>query len=230
MLINLDTMLWLGPSSADLSQSLLTMCGRRCSLEGDCFAGLDTGEAIAACRRDLAVNRGFFPSSDQVATLPLQDLVAPGHAACISSAQQRYQEGYHKVGLGGAYVIDASQSPHRCRDGSLMPTMTRTSQLVSVSRGHAFTNDEIDFAMGWPTIPMPENALYRDHLMCDFKSFTNAERKSLAGNGMVLPQIATFLFYIMSFAARRCSFETWSPAPPPPDEESEDDIPSQQSH
>jgi hypothetical protein len=223
ILINLDTMLWVGPSSADLTESMLTTCGRRCSLEGDCFAGLDSKEAIAACKKDLAINRGFFPSLDKAATLPLQDILAPGHADCFVAAQLKLKEGYHKVGLGGSYIIDASQSPNRCRDGPLMPTMTRTSQLVSVSRGHAFTNDEVDFAMGWPTIPMTENALYRDHLTCDFNSFKSNERRSLAGNGMVLPQFATFLFYIMSFTVRRCSFEAWSPALPPPGQESEDD-------
>eukprot|EP00969_Alexandrium_andersonii_P146383 6473985-Alexandrium_andersonii.AAC.1 len=76
-----------------------------------------------------------------------------------------------------------------------MPTVARSTKLVSISKNHMYTANEIDFAMGWPVLKVGENQCYdrAAETSRSLKGLTDYERRLLAGNGMMLPQIAAWL-------------------------------------
>lgn len=213
--LNLESLLWLGDSSQDLTIPFLNLVGRTVCLEGDAFVKLDAADAIALHRQGLARTRGFYPSKERAMDLSLVDLLPSGQARCYQQMQERFASGFHKVGLGGSYLCDVTQNPHRCRDGALLPTVARTSHIVSVSQGHSYTPAEIDFAMGWPTIMVPKSGNDAFDMICGASAsgadLTQNERRSLAGNGMVLPQLSMWLWFVFGFTGKRATYEKLMP-------------------
>ena len=86
--------------------------------------------------------RGVFANAEE---LPPESLMSSG-------AAKRYEELKVLAKEKEACVVDISQDTHRARVSNVLPTLAKSSQLVSVTQGHFFTPGEIDFAMGWPTV------------------------------------------------------------------------------
>lgn len=212
--INQDSLLWLGKPGADLTHDFLEVLASPVAIEGDSFAGLDTPENIIRHKQSLAQLRGFYPASDKAMTLTLSELLPLGYGDCYNSAVQRYKQGCPRLGLGGSFLCDVSQSPGRCRAGPVLPTVARTSHLVSVSVGHSFTPGEIDFAMGWPSIAGKAQESFARACGCTDATagLSCVDRRSLSGNAMILPQVASWLWYCFGQLGRRAAFERVMPS------------------
>ena len=70
--------------------------------------------------------------------------------------------------------------------------------------GHYFTQRELAFSQGWPSIP--QIAACRKYGACisyDLHSLSRRQQTSLQGNGMHLASISSFMLYIFSQLLRR---------------------------
>jgi hypothetical protein len=137
------------------------------------------------------------------------NFLARGQSATLASAVEQYNSGAKKVGLGGALSVDLSQSPQRLRTGPWLQTIARSTVHCSVSKMHLYTPSEVDFAMGWPSIVSEHNQTFAARLRLGevLAGTSFAERRSLSGNGMMLPQVMAWTLYVMSHCARRAYFE-----------------------
>eukprot|EP00973_Karenia_brevis_P020561 2823274-Karenia_brevis.AAC.1 len=96
-----------------------------------------------------------------------------------------------RTGYAGGFVCDLSQSEERLRNGPWLPTIARSTSLCSLSQDRLFTENEIDFAMGWPAIANQWNEKYSNRLDMTsvFGPNSHHQRAQLAGNGMMLQQV-----------------------------------------
>ena len=206
--LHAENVVWIGPAVEDVTEDFLSWFGRSCALDGDAFVGLDSDEGYDAHLKVLAGNRGIYPSPEQLTSLrnDWTRLLPIAALETFEAASAEYSNGTGaKVGLSGAYLADVSQSPHRARGGAWIPTVARSSWLVSLSKRRVLTPDEIDLAMGWPAVELQGNGMYAAQL--GFKStFGMAKartRKNLAGNGMMLPAVFSFFLYVAAHTVRK---------------------------
>ena len=100
-----------------------------------------------------------------------------------------------------------TQQIHRNRASPLFPAVARSSLLLSISKDELFTPNEIDFAMGWPSIRTEGNASFAELIGGQPAGLSDFERRQLSGNGMVLPQLGAWLSFCFSCIAKRSSLE-----------------------
>ena len=212
----------------------LSYFGAKCCLEGDLFAGLDSQAARDEVLMSMAHRRGMYLTDEQLADFRghWPALLNPSAAATYAAASRSYAAG-ERVGLGGSYNADLSQSIGRIRHGPWVPTLARSTQLCSLSRHVLFAPIEVDLCMGWPSIVRPENADIAKALGLEasLQHVSRAARRSLAGNGMMLPQVMAWLLYVFSNVARREKLQALcvplrvaSLAVPADDESDRDDV------
>ena len=86
-----------------------------------------------------------------------------------------------------------------------MPTLARSTVMCCLSKTHVYTASEIDFCVGWPSIVTKANRQYHDLLQMDttFGESSGRVRRSLAGNGMCLPQVYAWLLYSFGNLVRK---------------------------
>jgi site-specific DNA-cytosine methylase len=211
--INQKTLIWFGPTGKDVTEHFLSFFERAVRLEGDCFVGLDTPEHNRALKMHLALNRGSYLSSEAADQVAYEDLLWATARSSLDALRIRLHSGQAKVGLGGTFIGDLSQSPDRPRAGAFLPAQARGSALYSLSKDRLLTPAEIDLSMGWPCLPLPGCESYMD--LQGYSSagcqLSFAEQRSLSGNGMVLPQVAAWWLYIFSHTVRRELLERMAP-------------------
>ena len=189
------TMVWLGPTG-DITELFLKIFGASVETNGDIFIAADTPENIQKVRQDMAALRGF---RENIARLPFRHLFSP-------LAQERLQELHTKFLSSGleVFVGDVSQFANRVRGGEFIPTLARSTTLISVSKEHLFTPAELDLTMGWPCVPELHACGRYSDLLPDVPevSSTSTSRR-LNGNGMHLAQVGSWVLFILSYAMRR---------------------------
>ena len=140
-------------------------------------------------------------------------------------AFKRYQgmlQDSDRLGARGSFCCDLSQDPGaRPRCGPWLPTLTRSSCLASVSRQELFTNSEIDFAMGFPSLGYPGNVFFRSCTSLNVAELDRYAYGRLAGNGMHVACMLSFWAYVLMNSLRRDVLECYRPSlgdlgePPP---------------
>ena len=210
-----SSLVWLGPSGqADVTQHFLGLVGSPTFLDGDIYAGMDEPANIKNVRAEYAKKRGCFSKADSV---PFMALFSPNCQERINAAINKVekQEGKKIFGQGvpadKACIVDASQSESRARAGTLLLPATKSAALISVTKEHIFTPNELDFAMGWPTLNVGKMSEYANLMPEVLKDLSSASRKRLAGNGMCLQQVVAFLSYCFAHTVRRSSALQWTP-------------------
>jgi hypothetical protein len=188
----------------------LSSFGAKCCVEGDLFAGLDSQAARDEVLLSMAQRRGMYLKDEQLAEFRdnWPALLNPSASAAYAEASRLYKAG-ERVGMGGSYNADLSQSVGRIRHGPWVPTLARSTQLCSLSRHVLFTPNEVNLCMGWPSIVRPEKADLAKALGLEasLQHVSRAARRSLAGNGMMLPQVMAWLLYVFSNVARRAKLQ-----------------------
>jgi hypothetical protein len=138
--INKATYIWVGASSDLLAQQeFLTRFQAVVHLDGDVFAGLDSAANIVARRQGLARLRGFYGSVDD---MPIEMLLPP-HAKTVYKEMQARYAANKKVGVMGAMTADMSQSSSRPRFGPWLPSITTSSNNISMSKATSIQVDEL---------------------------------------------------------------------------------------
>ena len=79
--------------------------------------------------------------------------------------------------------------------------------------GHFFTQRELAFSQGWPSLPHIGGGKHDDCICFGLHSCSRKEQTSLQGNGMHLASISSFmLFFFFSQMLRRDVAKEFSPA------------------
>ena len=118
--------------------------------------------------------------------------------------------------MGGSFLTDLSQSPERMRCGSWLPSFARTTIAASLSSDHLLTPAEVDFAMGWPhklkQVPGSCELVERMGAARALHGLSFPQRRSLAGNAMMLPSCLACWLYVLSNCVRRDLLQPLRPA------------------
>ena len=84
--------------------------------------------------------------------------------------------------MSSAFCGDLVPSVEFDRSGKQLPALTRNTRLLNFSKHRFYTNNELDFSQGWPTLPqysdgfeaaIPYSGLY-----------TTAKRQAVRGQTM----------------------------------------------
>jgi hypothetical protein len=69
--------------------------------------------------------------------------------------------------------------------------------------GHVYTQNELAFSHGWPSIDVPTNKFYRDVLPFNVGSLSTHVQRQLQGNGMHLVSVFAWTTFVLSHVLRR---------------------------
>ncbi|CAE7282990.1 unnamed protein product [Symbiodinium sp. CCMP2592] len=205
--INRKSLVWLGSEQPDVTEEFLSIFGRSPTLDGDAYAGLDSVESIQETRAELARRRGIYGSADEIA---LSALFTKAAQERFNKAASQY-ESRVKSGDTGAFIFDASQSENRSRINQLLPAATKTCVFVSLSKEHIFTQNEVDFSMGWPVLGTASCPQYAPVLPRSLSQQSHHMRRRLSGNGMCLQQVFAWFLFVQSHCARKQLLLHWVP-------------------
>lgn len=212
--INLERLVWVGPRDAEsLKDDFMTLFGAVVVLDGDAYACIDAPSAIVERKQEVLRKRGIWscPSDAE-----LEDFFTPCAREHIQALRAK-QRALAKSSFGTCFVGDASQSAERARGGHWMPTIARSSTMVSLSanegRGHIFTAGELDFAMGWPSVPLEPCRKYAAAIPSFYSNLGSfaSNPTQMAGNGMMLQQVAAWQLYLWGNVIRRDLLQQWRP-------------------
>jgi len=158
----------------------------------------------------LMSKRGFWTKS----TPALEDFFSPGAERSRLAKYQEVFQDLTRVGPTGAMCADISQDPeHRLRCGPWLPALTRSTQLVSLSRSHIYTPNELDFSQGWPSLEMEPCKKYQSCMpVASWSDFAPLDRQHLLGNGMHLFQLSCIWQYVLSNLLLRDDLQRWNPS------------------
>ena len=184
-----------------MGADFLKIFARNICLNGDIYAGADTAEAIAEKRASLARVRGL---AGDISKAGLKDFFTKSAAARLEKGIDEYK----KTSWPRGCIIDVSQSEYRNRMNALLPAATKSSQFVSLSKEHIFTQAEMDFAMGWPVL---DGCKYLGLVPKSFQKLTAVEQQRLSGNGMCLQQVFAWIVYVQSHCVRCDMVCRWTP-------------------
>jgi hypothetical protein len=115
---------------------------------------------------------------------------------------------FYKGAVSGTMVADISQDQQTYRRcGPWLPALARKSILINFRpddvTGHVFTERELGFAMGWPSIATSANDQFASVVGADFSGLPIDVQRSMQGNGMHLHQLASWLFYVHAHVLHR---------------------------
>lgn len=105
-------------------------------------------------------------------------------------------------GYTGAYCSDLVPSEGFDRSSRMLPSFTKNTRLVNLSKGptpHIYTNDELDFSQGWPSLHEYTGG-YEQCMPCDITKLSTSTRRGLRGNSMHLAAIATFVQFCLGIS------------------------------
>ena len=214
-----SSLAWLGDNeSPDVTQHFMGLLRRSPALNGDIFAGIDDPQAIADLRADFARKRGCFSNFDEVPFMSLFSARTQERIqAAVDKPKPKKKAAHHHNAAdqedvaSGPIIVDISQSESRPRRGVLLPAVTKSCVLVSMTKHHIFTPSEIEFAMGWPVLDVGGSGKYADLLPQCLQGLSTNARKKLAGNGMCLQQVLSWLTYVMAHVVHRSELLRWQP-------------------
>lgn len=180
-------MSWTGPEDSEgINRAFVAMVGARSVVDGAFFASSDTTQSRAAFLTGICYSRGTWPSrQDGAGASPLcvEDLLPPG--------ERRSFRTY-------LWIVRRFPNPDmrkRCRRST--PPLMKSSRMCTVGCAQEpvfFSPGELNFAHGWPSIPVASNEGCRqagEH----FAKLKPTEQQSLTGNGVHLPVFAAWLAF-----------------------------------
>eukprot|EP00974_Lingulodinium_polyedra_P045164 4332226-Lingulodinium_polyedra.AAC.1 len=134
----------------------------------------------------MAKNRGIHGAMDDA---PLDALLTLSQRERLDAARCAHQE--NNIGnLSDAYILDVSQSVDWLRGAPWWPAVQRLTRLLSLQKQHVLTPLEVDLAMGWPVLPHVGSQEYMGLIPRSYFEMTTQDAHALAGNGMMLQQVA----------------------------------------
>ena len=220
--LNQEHIVWIGPGTGSAMEA--DFFGRvRCSvqLEADDFVRLDSPDNHLSLRSEFARRRGLFPDLETLRGMHISRLLCPSQLRAFERYKSMLQDS-DRLGVRGSFCCDLSQDAvARPRSGPWFPTLTRSSCFASVSRQELFTNSEIDFAMGFPSLGYPGNVFFRRCTSLNVAELERCAYSRLAGNGMHVACMMSFWAYVLMNSVRRDVLECYRPSlgdlgdPPP---------------
>ncbi len=211
--INQETLVWIGPPTAEAMEAeFREMFYQAVQLEADDFLHLDSAERHRNLRREFAKRRGVYPNQS-VGEIPFRMLLSPGQQHNLEGyCRMRQDKDQDLVGVRGTFCADLSQDPEeRPRCGPWFPTFARSSMIVSLSKMDFFTNAELDFVMGFPSLEFSANAHLADCCPVRVHDLERSTYCKLLGNGMHVACLMAFWSYIFMNCVRREVVEGWRP-------------------
>ena len=186
-----------------------------CMTEADQFLFLDSKANYHKLLKEMGTERGLFCAPEKLEEMGLEQLLCPsGRRHLHAYAELLQSSGSARVGaMSGSFVGDLSQNPleRRSRCGAWFPSLTRSSMISSVSKGAFFTNAELDFVMGFPSLPeqFPACAKYAEGLPPSLQvhSLPRNDYRKLIGNGQHVGAFFAFLIYIFGNIVKKSDVE-----------------------
>ena len=206
-LLNQRTVCWVGPSDhvADFEKKYYKMT----QLAGDSLL-LSSEEELLALYKAMAVAQGNYVDQTVLADMPVKQLL---HCILPVFSRQIYDE-YEAVrhefqSLGGKYLCDLHQHPRLAgSQGSEFPSQVTNGLVVSMPDEKAGGGFKIASgfdhlsANGFHVCPAAQTVFPPSKLITIFRSLTEANRKSLSGNGVHLACVGAWLVYILANVVR----------------------------
>ena len=214
--VNQEQLVWVGPATqAGVMDEFLQLFGRAVQLECDAFCGLDSQANLEADLLDSFRGRQIYGTIAELRALPFGSHLPPSQVLALAGYEKLFNEG-DKVGAGGAFMADVSQNPEeRPRCGPWVQTLARSSHFVSVSKKHTYSRAELDFAMGFPTIPL-KNACFEACNAYPVHKLPWSGYRKITGNGMHLASMMAWWMYVCMNCVRRDALQRWAPQVPTP--------------
>lgn len=211
--INQHTLVWIGPPTQErFAAEFKKLFFKSVQLEADDLLYLDSESNRVELRRELAKRRGLFACNEDLATMPLELLLAPSHRHNYEGYQTMMQDDPQRIGARGSFCADLSQEPpERARCGPWFPTFARSSMVVSMSKAEVYTNCELDFAMGFPSLAFPGNRGLAKHCIAGIEKMERGTYAQLVGNGMHVACLMAFWSFIFAHCVRREAIESFRP-------------------
>jgi hypothetical protein len=207
--INRDSVVWVGPASQKLLEiDFFSTFGQAPMLEADDFL-VDDESNRDVLLSEIGSRRGLFCSPKVLQDLPMEQLLCPSRGQHALDYHELYKT-THKLGARGSFVVDLSQNPLvRPRCGAWFPTLTCSSLMFSTSSRRFFTNAELDFAMGFPSLPLPLATPYAEGLPDALKLHRRdrATYSTMIGNGMHVAALFSWFGYVFAHCVRRYDIE-----------------------
>jgi hypothetical protein len=217
MAIRQDRVCWIGPAAKDLLKEFMGLFGRAVYLESDDFARVDTQANLDSELLEAARAKGIYADLEVLQGMHLSKLLPSGQASHLKVYEEVWMS--RKMGVRGSFMADASQDPlERPRCGAWFPSLARSTMLRSVTSNHAFTKNEIDFSMGFPSLDFPECKPYQQCFEQQVTSMNRHQYGQLSGNGIHVGAGLTFWTYVLSHCVKRADVEKFSPPIRPAEE------------
>jgi hypothetical protein len=202
--LNRESLVWIGPAPDAVKEHFLSFISKHVVVDADIFAEIDTKEEIEQTLVHQARHAGITDIGEKD---KLVDIFS-------GKAQQRLRDYLallpSKAGeRSGSLICDLTQNPlKRPRESPWMPTQTRGMMAAMLKLGHPrgghlFTQREMAFAMGWPSISTVCNSGYKQAVPFNLHSLSTASQRALQGNGMHLHALSAWLMYLMCHTIRR---------------------------
>ena len=210
--LNARTLVWVGASDpGDVRAEFLELFSKPLMADGDIFlCDTEDNRRVAA----EGVKSQDVPAFDteELGSPCLTDLFSKGKLDHLMK-HQKLMEKRPESQAGRAYIADISQNPDsRNRSSFLVPTITRSSCFVSLSKGLVLTGAEIDASLGFPGLkvggPSDEYEQYVAYAPSDISA---NERRSLAGNGMHLACAGAWELFVASSVIRKDALYSFQP-------------------
>jgi hypothetical protein len=195
-----ESLVWVGTTDLkELAKEFLRYFARVTMLDADTYAGLDTPEAAFELRVQLARLRGIYQGAEE---MDLEALLTPTARDVYAklSSEDRACSG---ASASGGLVADVSQTFLRRRAGAWLPALLSNSKMMSVSKKHLFTPNELNFAMGWPMFAMSKSNFSHKLTQTLPGRHASISPNHLPGTGMMLAQVMTFFVYVMAHTVRK---------------------------
>jgi hypothetical protein len=206
----LSVWLYIGPPQPELLAFILGMFGKAVQLEGDDFVGLSSEQDQLQQRKELASQRCKHASDDKLLEMDICDSLPSGQRGFWHQYERLREE---RQGARGSFTADCSQyQTLQPRCGAWLPSVATSSELRSLSKKAAFTPQELDFSMGYPSIEGLEGCRAYSSCMSRemYKRAWNSFKRVL-GNGVHLPCQAIWMLTILAHMVRRDDFQQWKP-------------------
>ena len=167
--IDRNTMVWLGPNDDnELMAEFMSFVGRRVVRDADVWAGIDSPENVLKARVELATLAGLHVRDPtEFLGMPISALWKTQKARQrVQSYVQQYKN--HAGFISGGAACDTKQNPAvRKRCSPWLPTLTKSTIPIWLSEktgelGHYYTDRELSFSQGWPSISTAHNMNYKD--------------------------------------------------------------------
>ena len=179
---------------------------------------MDTDEALNATYRELVQRRGRYLPADFNAKELTEDQLEGRLSHTFYNAFVDYKRQWQALLAKAsaekparAFIGDLTQSGSYLRASQNLPTLTRKTELYSFSRGHLFTDSELELSQGWPveccesifSADLPYSYLGGQGSV----ALPGDGRRSLRGNSVHLPCITSWLLYCMMNTKRKTPFD-----------------------